>query len=92
MTVTINYKGQIATEAGHHSEELSLDGPVTLTALLQELSTKAADAVSDFIFDNDGSPRRSLLVVINDEQVIDFQNTLIDDDCVISLLPPIAGG
>ena len=92
MKVTINYKGQIATVAGQAIEELSFDAPVPLLDLLQALSSKAAAAVSDFIFDDDGAPRRSLLIVINEEQVVDFQNTLIKDDCVISLLPPIAGG
>lgn len=92
MTVIINYKGQIATEVGIEIEELSFHEPLTLIQLLQALSERATDAVSDFIFDSDGSPRRSLLIAIDDEQVIDFQNTLIKDDCVISLLPPIAGG
>ena len=92
MKVTINYKGQIATEAGQTIEELSFDEPVALIDLLQTLSSKAADAVGDFIFDDEGAPRRSLLIVINEEQVIDFHNTLIKEDCVISLLPPIAGG
>ena len=92
MTVIINYKGQIATEVGKEIEELSFHEPLTLIQLLQVLSERATDAVSDFIFDSDGLPRRSLLIAIDDEQVIDFQNTLIKDDCVISLLPPIAGG
>ena len=92
MTVTINYKGQIATEAGTESEDLHLNEPLPLIEILQALSEKAADAVDDFIFDEERMPRRSLLVVVNDEQVIDFQNTIIKEDCVISLLPPIAGG
>ena len=92
MTVTINYKGQIATEAGKESEDLHLNEPLPLIEILQALSEKAADAVDDFIFDEKRMPRRSLLVVVNDEQVIDFQNTIIKEDCVISLLPPIAGG
>ena len=92
MTVTINYKGQIATEAGTESEDLHLNEPLPLIEFLQALSEKAADAVDDFIFDDERMPRRSLLVVVNDEQVIDFQNTIIKEDCVISLLPPIAGG
>jgi len=92
MTVTINYKGQIATEAGTESEDLHLNEPLPLIEILQALSEKATDAVDDFIFDDERMPRRSLLVVVNDEQVIDFQNTIIKEDCVISLLPPIAGG
>jgi|TARA_B110000196_G_C20813370_1_gene505762 molybdopterin converting factor small subunit len=92
ITVTINYKGQIATEVGEDTEELSFQEPLPLIELLQALSAKATHVVSDFIFDAEGSPRRSLLVAVDDEQVIDFQNTLIKDDCVISLLPPIAGG
>ena len=92
MKVTVNYKGQIATEAGKESEDLHLNEPLPLIEILQALSEKAADAVDDFIFDEERIPRRSLLVVVNDEQVIDFQNTIIKEDCVISLLPPIAGG
>ena len=53
MTVTINYKGQIATEAGTESEDLHLNEPLPLIEILQALSEKAADAVDDFIFDEE---------------------------------------
>ncbi|MFL2480343.1 MAG: MoaD/ThiS family protein [Verrucomicrobiales bacterium] len=92
MTVTIHYKGQIATEVGSSTEDLKFDEPIYLIGILKALSDKGTEAINDFIFDEKGQPTRSLLVLVNDEQVIDFQKTLISDDCVISLLPPIAGG
>ena len=92
MTVTIHYKGQIATEVGSGTEELRFDEPVLVVNILKVLSEKGTEAVNDFIFDENGQTRRSLLVAVNDEQVIDFRNTLISEDCAISLLPPIAGG
>tara|TARA_B100000686_G_C16087072_1_gene616732 strand:- start:50 stop:328 length:279 start_codon:yes stop_codon:yes gene_type:complete len=92
MTVTIHYKGQIATELGSGSEELSFDKPLPLIKILNSLSKAGAEKFNDFIFNDHGEPRRTLLVIVNDEQVIDFKNTMITENCVISLLPPIAGG
>jgi molybdopterin converting factor small subunit len=92
MTITIHYKGQIATELGLDSEELVFDQPLPLIETLKALSNTVNEKVNDFLFDEQGLPRRTLLVIVNDEQVIDFENTLITEDCVISLLPPIAGG
>ena len=54
MTVTIHYKGQIATELGSGSEELSFDKPLPLIEILNSLSKAGAEKFNDFIFNDHG--------------------------------------
>ena len=44
------------------------------------------------VFDSEGRQRRTLLVAIDGEQVVDFESPISDGAREITLMPPIAGG
>ena len=48
--------------------------------------------LNDFIFDENNNFRNSLLIAVDNNQVIDLSAMTIDRDCEITLFPPIAGG
>ena len=44
------------------------------------------------IFDENNNFRKSLLIAVDNNQVVDLSTMTIDRDCEITLFPPIAGG
>ena len=92
MKVTVRYRGQLATAMGVASEEMELPQGSTPASLVREISARASDGFASLMVDGDGVPRRSLLVAIDGEQAVDYDEVLCDEVREVVLMPPIAGG
>lgn len=73
-------------------ENISLESPISLLDLIKNLSAKKDREFRNLIFDSQNKLRGSLMIAINNNQVVELSETIIDKDCEITLLPPIAGG
>ena len=92
MNIKIYYRGQLADFINSTTEEITIDSPISLIDLLNNLAEKKDATVNDFIFDENNDFRKSLLIAVDNNQVIDLSAMMIDRDCEITLFPPIAGG
>ena len=92
MNIKIYYRGQLADHINSTTEEITIDSPISLIDLLNNLAERKDATVNDFIFDENNNFRKSLLIAVDNNQVIDLSTMTIDRDCEITLFPPIAGG
>ena len=92
MNIKIHYRGQLAAHINSTTEEITIDSPITLIDLLTNLAVSKDTTVNDFIFDENNNFRKSLLIAVDNNQVVDLSTMTIDRDCEITLFPPISGG
>ena len=92
MNIKIHYRGQLANHIDSTTEEITIASPISLIDLLTNLTEEKDTTLNDFIFDENNNFRNSLLIAVDNNQVIDLSAITIDKDCEITLFPPIAGG
>ena len=92
MDIKIYYKGQLSMYVDSTIENISLESSISLLDLIKNLSAKKDREFRNLIFDSQNKLRGSLMIAINNNQVVELSETIIDKDCEITLLPPIAGG
>lgn len=92
MNVCIRFRGQLATAVGAASADRDLDGSCSVGGLIAALAADYGEAFREITHDADGNQRRTLLVAVDGEQVVDFDAPLGDGVREITLMPPIAGG
>lgn len=92
MDIKIYYKGQLSMYVDSSIENITLESPISLLDLIKNLSAKKDREFRNLIFDSQNKLRGSLMIAINNNQVVELSETIIDKDCEITLLPPIAGG
>ena len=92
MKVTIQYRGQLATAAGRDREEREVEPGQNLRSLIGDLAESGGGGFADIARDSDGRVRRTLLVAVDGEQVVDLDAPLGEGIREIMLLPPISGG
>ena len=92
MTINIHYRGQLANAMGVDNEEIDIVPPSSIDSILQGLAERGGSAFAEIALDADGAPRRTLLVAVDGEQVVDFSMELAPDVNEITLIPPNAGG
>ncbi|MCP4848011.1 MAG: MoaD/ThiS family protein [Verrucomicrobiaceae bacterium] len=92
MTIQIHYRGQLAAAMGVDAEKIEIDHHSSMSAILQDLAKKAGPEFSNIVLDDEGVPRRTLLIAVDGEQVADYDSCLAPGANEITLIPPISGG
>ena len=92
MPVTVHYRGQLATAMGADSEEIELGQNESIQSLLKGLADRGGKDFAEIVMDGDGAPRRTLLVAVDGQQIIDLDEPLDIGVVEITLIPPISGG
>jgi molybdopterin converting factor small subunit len=92
MPVTVHYRGQLSTAMGADSEEIELGQNESIQSLLQGLAKRGSKDFADIVLDDDGAPRRTLLVAVDGQQVVGLDELLDTGVHEITLIPPISGG
>jgi molybdopterin converting factor small subunit len=92
MRITIQFMGQARLAAGCERTTVEIDPPATALAALQAAAAKHGAALRDFLFHDDGRPRRSVLLAVDQRQMAWESDEPLDDGAGLTVLPPIAGG
>lgn len=92
MKLAVRYQSQLRRALGIASEELEVEGPLTLVSLLHRLADRHGHAFRRFALGADGSPLQSLLYFVGDHQVQPGDPALLGDGQTVTLLAPMAGG
>ncbi len=92
MKVKVVYYGQARSFSGREEEELEIAGDdVYVEGLLRLVAERYGNDMRQLCFKDDGTPRRSLLISINDRAVDDFSTQVREGD-VVAVIPAVAGG
>jgi molybdopterin converting factor small subunit len=89
MNVGVRYLAQLRRLAGRSAEQVALPEPYTTGHLVAVLAERYP-ALRPALLDEQGQPRRSVLVFVGDEQV-NLDRPLGERD-EVTFLTPIAGG
>jgi len=93
MTLTIQYTGQLATEAGKSEETIDFPAGTLLAELVSELVDRHGRGYSKLLLNQEGKLRASLMVILDGEQAVGRLETMsLDGVKVLMLMTPIAGG
>ena len=89
MTVTFQFWGQLRDAAGCAS--LSTDcQPGPAATALRQVAVEGPVALRNLLLDTDGELRSTILISLNSAQI--DPATVLDRDCELVLMSPIAGG
>ena len=92
MKVTVNYYGQLKQITNKDSESCDLSEQTDLNQMLAGLASQYGDKFKDFVFDQAGEIRVSLMISVNDNVVDKKPAPCLKDGDEVSILTPIAGG
>ncbi len=93
MKLTVDYTGQLASEAGVSEEIVELRGGETLGSILKNLAEKHGDQFKQLVFDDEGRVRSTLLAALDGEQAAGDKDDLdLSEVKELMLMTPIAGG
>ena len=92
MQITLEYVAQIKMAAGKASETLTVEKEALLGSVLKDAAPRLGAEFSALLFDDAGTFRPSLLIMVNDEQVDPNPAFPLNDRDRITLLSPMSGG
>lgn len=92
MQISINYLSQLKKAAGVAQENITLDAPCTVQALLSDTICPRRTQLCETIRNGDGSFRDILLVFVGDRQVELGTPFALGDGDEVTMMFPIAGG
>ena len=93
MKVKIEYSAQMKKSIGHAVEEMDLPESTTVQDLVVKIATREGEPLSSFLLDATGQLGGSILLFLNDEQVLwAGPGAALKDGDVLTIATPIAGG
>jgi len=92
MKISVEYFGQLQHITGIRNESVELADGSVVNDLLNQLAQSYGDRFREFVFNADGSLRKSIPVVINDRQISYGESVSFQDGTRVMILSPIAGG
>jgi molybdopterin converting factor small subunit len=92
MKVTVKYSAQARVATGLASEEIDLDGPLSVHDLVIRLARQHGSAFQRLALDAAGCPHPALLVAVGDEQVRPGDHRKLASGETVTIMTPIAGG
>jgi molybdopterin synthase sulfur carrier subunit len=94
IKVAVRFFTTLREITGKKEELLELPKPLSVDALLKQLSKKYGKEFDDYMFDEIGDVRGHLQVLINGRSVSTMQGlkTQLKDTDQVAILPPVGGG
>ncbi len=92
MQVTVLYTAQVRAAVGASSETLQMEPSATIAQLLEVLAARHGEAFRALVLDNDGRTLPSILLSVNDEQILEPCNQVLAEGDEVMLLSAISGG
>ena len=92
MNVSVEYSAQLKRAIGRVREDLKVEAGTTAQDLLRQIAEREGGDVESFLIKSDGRLSPTVLLCVNDEQVLWSAPRELADGDVVSLATPIAGG
>jgi len=92
MDVRVDYIAQVKNAAGVAHEFFPVDDSVRIMDLLRGLAGRHGAEFQSLVFDDTGNVRPSILVAVNDEQVMPDAAVPLHLGDSVAILSPMSGG
>jgi molybdopterin synthase sulfur carrier subunit len=94
IKIVVKFFTTLREVVGKKEELLEFSKPITVDAMLKQLSKRYGKDFDDYMFDELGDVRGHLQVLINGRSVSTMQDlkTQLKDADQVAILPPVGGG
>ena len=92
MKIRIKLMGQARAAIGRGSDEIDCADSASVAFALNALAEKHGDALRRILFDDRNKPHTSVMLFVNDEQVVALQSCVLNEGDELTIMPPISGG
>jgi molybdopterin synthase sulfur carrier subunit len=94
IKITIKFFTTLREIVSKKEEQLEFSRPITVEALLKQLSKIYGKDFVDYVFDELGNVRGHLQILINGRSITTMQGfkTKLNNGDQIAILPPVGGG
>ena len=92
MKIRIKWLGQARAAAGCDRDVYECENVPTIATVLSALVAKYGSALQRLLLDEHGAPHSSVMLFVNDEQVVAGTATALNDGDELTVMPPISGG
>jgi len=94
FTITVKFFTTLREIVGKREEQIELPRPITVEALLKQLSKTYGNEFVDYVFDELGNVRGHLQFLVNGKSITTMQGfkTTLKNGDQIAILPPVGGG
>jgi len=94
VRITVKFFTTLREIVGKREEQIELPRPITVEALLKQLSKTYGNEFVDYVFDELGNVRGHLQFLVNGKSITTMQGfkTMLKNGDQIAILPPVGGG
>jgi len=94
IKITVKFFTTLREIVGKREEQIELFRPITVEALLKQLSKTYGNEFVDYVFDELGDVRGHLQFLVNGKSITTMQGfkTMLKNGDQIAILPPVGGG
>ena len=92
MRIRIAYYGQARLLSGKEEEFLEVTPDVSAGDVILRLAEKYGDKMSWLLLTEQGTPRRSVILAVNDETVDPGSSDILNENDVLAVFPAVSGG
>lgn len=92
MQITVEYAAQIKRSARIGSEKFEVPAGSNLCDLFAAITERHGDALKELLLDSRGTPRKSILVFVDEDHIVDTSSLPLKDQSTVTIMTPISGG
>ena len=93
MQITIQYESQVRRAAGVTSETIEVpDGCCSIRDCIRTVAAAHEPELKPMLVNSDGEVQPTLLVFLNDIQIVRSSESMLSDGDTLTLMTPISGG
>jgi len=93
MQITIQYESQVRRAAGVTSETIEVpDGCCSIRDCIRTVAAAHERELKPMLVNSDGEVQPTLLVFLNDIQIVRSSESMLSDGDTLTLMTPISGG
>ena len=94
INITVKFFTTLREIVGKKEEQIEFSSPVTVEALLKQLSKIYGKEFVDYVFDELGNVRGHLQILVNGKSITTMHGfkTKLNNCDQIAILPPVGGG
>ena len=92
MKIRIKWLGQARAAADRDRDVFECANAPTIADVLSALVVTHGSTLQRLLLNEHGAPHSSVMLFVNDEQVVSGSATVLNDGDELTVMPPISGG
>ncbi len=92
MRIRIAYYGESRFISGKESESIEVDPGIQVCDIIGRLAEMYGKKMSWLLLNENGTPRRSVILAVNDVAVDPESYDAMEDNDLLAILPAVSGG